>query len=702
MIDEKTIRAFNLKSIFTYLFMVLFAMTIMARVVYIQVYEGKELRQMGKNRSVENKPIDALRGNIYSSNNSLLAVTIPKYDVRLDLVSNKSNRFFYANVDSLAYRLSKLFRDRSKATYKRILKKGRARKDKYLLIKRNVSYQELMEMKSFPILRLGRNKGGLIAIKSNKRKLPYRDLAKRTIGIYNYERGVYEVGLEGAFNETLTGTHGRRLMQKIEGGVWMPIDPANEIKPQNGNDLITSIDIDIQDIAETALRNQLKKYSADHGCVVVMQVATGEVKAIANLGRDKDGQYSEDYNYAIGEAADPGSTFKPVSLLVALEDGVVNLKDSVDTEGGKTSYYGKIVTDDHKGGGIISVRDIIEHSSNVGISKVIWANYQNQPEKFIDGIYKIGLQNKLDIPLKGEASPYIKNPKDKSWSGISLPWISYGYELRLTPLQILTFYNAIANDGKMLKPLFVKEIKNTSEVIETYEPIVINEQIASESTLEKLKSTLEGVVLRGTAKNIRNSNYSIAGKTGTAQMANGNKGYSKTNYRASFCGYFPADDPQYSIIVAITKPRGDIYGSSVAAPVFKYISDRIYSNHVDIASSAEFTPKNPYPALFYKAGASNDYQEIYKNMKLNPQVDAGSEFVICLPAGDSAHYAPRSIPENRIPKVIGMTAKDAVYLLEEKGLQVRIVGSGFVKEQSLNAGTLIKKGMTITLKLSAS
>jgi len=702
MIDEKTIRAFNLKSIFTYLFMVLFAMTIMARVVYIQVYEGEELRQMGKNRTIENKPINALRGNIYSSNGSLLAVTIPKYEIRLDLVSNKSKRFFNANVDSLAYRLSKLFRDRSKATYKRILKKARARKNYYLLIKRNVSYQELTELKTFPILRLGRNKGGLIAIKSNRRELPYQDLAKRTIGIYNYERGKYEVGLEGAFNEALTGTHGRRLMQKIEGGVWMPIDPANEIKPKNGNDLITTIDIDIQDIAETALRNQLKKYSADHGCVVVMQVATGEVKAIANLGRDKNGQYSEVYNYAIGEAADPGSTFKPISLLVALDDGVVNLNDSVDTENGKTSYYGKIVRDDHKGEGVISVRDIIEHSSNVGISKVIWANYQNQPEKFIDGIYKIGLQNKLDIPLKGEASPYIKNPKDKSWSGISLPWISYGYELRLTPLQILTFYNAIANDGKMLKPLFVKEIKNTSEVIETYEPIVINEQIASEATLEKLKSTLEGVVLRGTAKNIRNSNYSIAGKTGTAQMANRNKGYSNTDYRASFCGYFPADNPQYSIIVAITKPRGDIYGSSVAAPVFKYISDRIYSNHVEIASSVEISPKNPYPALFYKAGASKDYQEIYKIMKLNPQVDAGSEFVICLPAGDSAHYAPRSIPENRIPKVIGMTAKDAVYLLEEKGLQVSIVGSGFVKKQSLNAGTLIKKGMTITLKLSAS
>ncbi|NOR87883.1 MAG: PASTA domain-containing protein, partial [Bacteroidales bacterium] len=607
-------------------------------------------------------------------------------------------------VDSLAYRLSKLFRDKSKAQYKKILIKARVRKNYYTLIKRNVSYKQLIELKTFPILRLGRNKGGLIIIKSNKRELPYNGLAKRTIGIYNYEKGNYIVGLEGAFNETLKGTHGTRLMQKIEGGIWMPIDPTNEIKPQNGNDVITTIDIDIQDIAENALLKQLHHHQAEHGCVVVMEVATGEIKAIANLGIDENGHYSEDYNYAIGEASEPGSTFKLASILVALEDNAVQLSDSIDTENGSVTFYNRTIRDAHKiGNGTISVRDVIEQSSNVGIAKIIWEHYENQPQKFIDGLYKIGLQNKLDIPIKGEGSPYIKNTKDKSWSGISLPWIAYGYELHITPLQTLTFYNAIANDGKMVKPLFVKEIRNTNHSIETYEPIVLNEKIASDETLEKLRSMLEGVVLRGTAKSIKNRHYSIAGKTGTAQIAQRNKGYNKTNYKASFCGYFPANDPKFSCIVVINNPTsGYYYGSSVAAPVFKNISDRIYSNHVDIPASIQELSINPFPAIYYKAGATEDYQEIYKEMGLAPNIDVGSEYVICLPQDDSLHYATRRLPENRIPKLIGMTAKDAVYILEDLGLKVQLKGRGYVKEQSLPVGTVAKKGKTITLKLSAS
>lgn len=684
--------------------MVAFALSIMGRVLYIQVYEGEELRKMGVTRSIEEKQISALRGNIYSSNNSLLAVTIPKYEIRLDMVSNKSDGFFNANVDSLAFNLSKLFKDRSYSQYKRLLKKARSKKNYYLLVKRNVSYKDLLELKTFPILRLGRNKGGLIAIKSNKRELPYKGLAKRTIGIYNYKKGKYLVGLEGAFDETLEGTHGTRLMQKIDGGAWMPIDPANEIKPQNGNDLITTVDIDIQDVAENALMTQMLKGKADYGCVIVMEVATGEIKAIANIGADKNGQYTENYNHAIGAATEPGSTFKLASMLVALEDNIVKLSDSVDTQNGSITYYGKTIRDDHKiGNGIISVRDIIEQSSNVGIARVIYENYSSQPQKFIDGLYKIGLHQKLDIPIKGEAKPYIKNTSDKSWSGISLAWIAYGYELLITPLQTLTFYNAIANDGKMMKPLFVKEIRSTRESIETYDPIVINERIASKETIEKLQSMLEGVVLRGTAQNIKNPHYSIAGKTGTAQIAQGVKGYNKSNYRASFCGYFPADNPKYSCMVLISNPsKGSIYGNVAAGTVFKSISDRIYSSHVDISTTAHHITNNTSPTIFYKAGASSDYQNIINTMGINTGIDIGSEYVICLPKGDSAHYATRKITENKVPKLIGMTAKDAVYLLEELGMKVRIVGRGFVKEQSLPAGTLAKTGKSITLKLSAS
>lgn len=693
-----------MKSVFTYLFLVVFALAIIARVLYIQIQEGAELREMGQKRAVEERKIDALRGNIYSINNSLLAVTIPKYEIRMDVVSNKSDRFFNTNVDSLAFQLSKLFKDRSKSQYKKLLTRARQKKNYYLLLKRNVSYKQLLELQTFPILRLGRNKGGLIIIKSNKRELPYNQLAKRTIGIYNYEVGDYVVGLEGAFNETLSGTHGTRLMQKIEGGTWMPIDPANEIKPQNGNDLITTIDIDIQDVAENSLKRQLEHHKADHGCAIVMEVETGEVRAIANLGRNKDGSYSEKFNYAIGEASEPGSTFKLASILVALEDGVIALEDSVDTEKGSKRFYNATIRDAHMiDDGVITVRRVIEASSNVGIAKLIWENYSNDPQKFIDGLYEIGLQNRLDIPIKGEASPYIKNTKDKSWSGISLPWIAYGYELKITPLQLLTFYNAIANDGVMVKPMFVKEVRSNYSTIEEYEPIVLNEKIASDKTLEKLKSMLEGVVESGTARNIKNKHYKIAGKTGTAQIAQRDKGYNKTNYKASFAGYFPADNPKYSCIVVINNPTsGYYYGNAVAAPVFKSISDRIFSSHIEFAESQQELLNPANPALYYRAGNSNDFDFLFKNMHAQAKIDVGSEYVIGLPKGDSVHYAPRRIQENVVPKLIGMTAKDAVFLLEDMGLSVKIQGSGYVKEQSLAAGTRVNKGHSITLKLSNS
>lgn len=704
MTTEKAIKSIHLKSIITYLFMVLFALAIMAKILFIQFKEGDELRKMGVNRSIEEREISALRGNIYSTNQSLLAVTIPKYEIRVDLISNKSDRFFNANIDSLAYGFSRIFRDRTKAQYKKLFTRARAQKNYYLRVKRNVSYKQLLEIKKLPILRLGRNKGGLIIIKSNKRELPYRELAKRTIGIYNYEAGKYVVGLEGAFNETLEGTHGKRLMQKIAGGTWMPIDPANEIKPKNGNDLYTTIDIDIQDVTEDALRKQLIKHKAEHGCAIVMEVETGEIRAIANLGKDKNGHYSEDYNYAIGEAEEPGSTFKLASILVALEDGVINLTDSVETGNGSTTFYGKTIRDAHKiGDGTISVREVIEQSSNVGIAKIIWEHYSEEPQKFIDGLYKTGIHQKLGLPIKGEASPYIKNTEDKSWSGISLPWIAYGYELNITPLQTLAFYNAIANDGKMVKPLFIKEIRNTNELIETYEPIVLNEKIASEATIEKLQSMLEGVVLRGTAKNIKSKHYSIAGKTGTAQLAQKNKGYNRKNYKASFAGYFPTENPKYSCIIVINNPsNGQYYGSSVAAPVFKNIADRIYSSHVEIAISEEDKPLNINPANYYKAGATEDIQMLLKEMNAAARIDEGSEIVIGLPAADSVYYATRKISETKIPKLIGMTARDAVYLCEDLGLKVKIVGSGYVKTQSIIAGTPATKGRTITLNLSNS
>ncbi|MDA3905106.1 MAG: penicillin-binding protein [Bacteroidales bacterium] len=689
-------------SYWMYLLILLFGLGIIAKILHIQIKEGDKLRQKGLNHSTKVSKIDALRGNIYTHNNKLLAVTTPKYEIRFDPISNKTNDFFNANVDNLAKSLSALLRDKSAANYKSGIVQARKNGNYYYLLAKNLNYEQYQKLKTFPILNLGRNKGGFIPIQSNKRDLPYNLLAKRTVGIYNYEKGKYKVGIEGAFDKYLRGTEGTRLMQKISGGIWIPIDPANEIEPKNGNDVITTIDIDIQDIAETALQRNLRKYKAMHGSVIVMKVETGAVLAIANLGIDANNNYQEDYNYAIGESSEPGSTFKIASILVALEDGLIKVNDTIDTGNGIVNYYNHTIQDDHKiKDGILSVQEVIEESSNVGMAKIINENYQYNPQKFIDGLYKIGLNKPNGLSLSGEGKPYIKNTSDKTWSGITLPWMAYGYELQITPLQTLAFYNAIANGGKMMKPQFVKEIRSMDKSLKTFDPVVLNERIASPETILKLQSMLEGVVLRGTAKNISNNSYSIAGKTGTAQIAQKNQGYNKSNYIASFVGYFPASNPKFSCIVVINDPsEKSYYGSAVAAPVFKEISDKIFANNADLVEDIN-TTKNaitPRPRTGYKA----DYNTIFTAMGVATTKNIGAEWVVCLSAQDTINFGRRIIRSKTIPYLIGMTAKDALFILEELGLEGAIDGKGFVVKQSVKAGTKIYKNMLVSLTLSVS
>ncbi len=685
-----------------YFIILIFGLGIIGQVLYIQIKEGDELRKMGLEHSTQEVKIDALRGNIYTRNNKLLAVTTPKYEIRFDPISNKTDAFFYANIDSLARSLSALLKDKSAASYKNAIIKARKNNNYYYSLAKNLSYEKYQKLKTFPILRLGRNKGGLIPIQSNKRDLPYHLLAKRTIGIFNYEKGLYEVGIEGAFNEYLKGTEGTRLMQRISGGVWMPIDPANEIEPKNGNDVVTTIDIEIQDIAETALKRNLLKHKAKHGSVIVMDVETGAVLAIANLGKNKNGNYTEDYNYAIGESSEPGSTFKLASILVALEDGVVQVDDTINIGNGSVTYYNQTIKDAHQiNDGIISVKEVIEKSSNVGMAKIITENYKNTPQKFIDGLYKIGLNKLHGLPISGEGTPYIKNTSDKTWSGISLPWMSHGYELQITPLQTLAFYNAIANNGKMMKPLFVKEIRSMNQAVETYYPEVLNERIASPKTITILQDMLKGVVLRGTAQNIKNDFYSIAGKTGTAQIAQKNQGYNKSNYIASFAGYFPASKPKFSCIVVINDPsKSGYYGSAVAAPVFKEIADKIFASNIDLVDDISITknPKSPRPHTGYKM----DYNTIFNEMGVPSTKNPNSEWVVCLSAQDTVHFGRRIIRKEVFPYLIGMTAKDAIFILEELGINCQIEGKGFVVNQSITAGTRINKNAIVSLTLSAS
>ncbi|MCK4639399.1 MAG: penicillin-binding protein 2, partial [Bacteroidales bacterium] len=422
------------------------------------------------------------------------------------------------------------------------------------------------------------------------RKMPFKELAKRTIGYENKKENLF-VGLEGAYSEYLEGKKGKQLRQRICNGDWKPIQDENEIEPQNGKDIITTIDINIQDVAENALLEHLKEHKAFQGCAILMEVETGYIKAIANLQYDSsDNKYKESYNYAFAENVEPGSTFKLASMIAVIEDRKVNLSDTIDTGDGWIVYYNRTMRDAYKiRDGKITCREAFEKSSNVGVSMIIWDAYKKNPEKFVEHLYDMSLNKPLGIEFQGEGHPFIKHPKDKKiWYGTTLPWMSVGYEISLTPLQILTFYNAVANGGKMVKPMFVKEIRQTGKTIKTFKPVVINKSICSKRTIDTVQSLLEGVVERGTAKSLNNSIYKIAGKTGTAQIANKNKGYNKGFYNASFVGYFPADDPKYSCIVVVNKPSGGkYYGSSVAAPVFKEIADKVYATQLDIHQQNE-------------------------------------------------------------------------------------------------------------------
>ena len=688
-----------------YFLFCLFGVVILSKVFLIQFVEGKKWREKAESLTTAVRNIEAVRGNIYAADGSLLATSVPYYETRIDLKADAiTDKIFNESIDSLAYCLSRLFNDKSAKAYKKDLQEGRKRGDRYHLIKRGVKYDELKQMRAFPLLRKGRYKGGFIYVQQNKRQKPFRSLAARTIG-YDV-KGVKSVGLEGAYNADLQGVEGKRLMQKIAGGVWMPINDDNEIEPEDGCEIYTTIDINIQDVAEHALYTQLEKHDADHGCVVLMEVSTGDVKAISNLQRDSKGNYFEYYNYAIGESTEPGSTFKLASLMVAFEDGFVDLKDSVNAEQGEVRFYDATMRDTKKGGyGKITVQRAFEVSSNIGVAKVVTNHYSKNPQKFIDRLYKMNLHQPLGLQIAGEGKPQIKDTKDKSWSGISLPWISHGYEVSMTPLQILTFYNAVANNGKMVRPKFVSEVRNKRKIVKKVETKVINEAICSQETIEKAKKMLEGVVENGTATNLKNKDYKIAGKTGTAQIANAKYGYkydSHISYQASFVGYFPADNPKYSCIVVVNAPSNNVYyGNLVAGPIFKEVADKVYSTSIEIHESLE--EKNlaiqSYP--YSKSGNKSELKEVFDELKLHTIDKANDVDWVTTRAKDKfVQLEPRTIVENLMPNVAGMSVDDAVFLLENAGLRVRFTGKGSVKSQSIPSGIRIEKGTNVMLELS--
>ncbi len=686
-----------------YGFFLLFGIAILVQVFRIQVVQGQYWIAMAESQTLAYKNIDALRGNIFADDGSLLATSLPTYEIRMDLKAEAlTDDVFKKGIDSLAIELSNLFKDKSAREYKLELERARKAGERYHLIKRRVTYLELKKLREFPIFRKGRYKGGFLYVQKNERARPFKILAARTIG---YDReGQKPVGLEGAYDKVLRGTSGKRLMQKIAGGVWMPVNDENEVEPEDGADLYTSIDINIQDVAEHALMKQLIKHNSDHGCVVLMEVETGLVKAIANLSRNPDGTYSENYNYAIGESTEPGSTFKLISLVAAMEDGYLDLDDSVDTQGGQVQFYDRVMKDSHEGGyGKISVQRVFEVSSNVGTSKLIQKFYGKNPQQFIDRIYKFNIHKPLDLEISGEAAPRIKKPKDKDWYGTTLPWMSIGYESRLTPLQILTFYNAIANNGKMIKPIFVKEIRKHGRLIKKMPVQVISESICSKETVKKAQKMLEGVVENGTASNLKNATYKIAGKTGTAQIANDKYGYkyeSKVSYQASFCGYFPADNPKYSCIVVVNAPSNNVYyGNLVAGPIFKEIADKVYATNLKIHPPLSIE-KNLAVTPISKNGSKEDLLVVLNKLNVKAHGRVNENWVKTNAKENEIEIQNLTITSGVIPNVIGMSLKDAVYILENKGLLVKVVGKGVIKNQSIPPGQSVQKGNIIILELA--
>jgi cell division protein FtsI (penicillin-binding protein 3) len=653
--------------------MFIFGIAVVFKLLSIQFIQGEKYKALATERVVKDVVIPANRGNVYSVNGNLLATSIPKYDIRFDAIT-PSSKTFEKYIKPLSDALSK-YTGKSSNTIEKQLRRARANRNRYYLLARDIGYSDYIQFRNFPLLSLGAFKGGLIVEQTTKREHPMGGIAQRTIG---YERiddqgNITRPGIDGAFGvRYLRGVDGHRKKQQIGKGQWKPLSDANEIEPKDGYDVYTTIDVNIQDIAHHSLLEQLEKYKADHGCVVVMETKTGEIRAISNLGRNKNGHYYERLNYAVGESHESGSTFKLMALAAAFEDKVVDTSDVVDTEKGILSFYGKKVRDSKHGGyGKITVSRAFEVSSNTGIVRAIDNGYKKQPEKFLDRLYAMNLNQDLDLPIIGEPAPIIPDPRIKNgrWSGIALQWMAYGYGVSFTPLQTLTFYNAIANDGVMVKPRFLREVKEFDKVVEPFERKVINKQVCSKETIAKLQTLLKDVVEKehGTGHRLYSKNFSMAGKTGTCQKDYRDK--EKLNYISSFAGYFPADNPKYSCIVVIHEPEKGIgyYGADVSGPVFKRVAQKIYTDTplIDEVESLEVNVAEINKAynVFYETA------QTYKTI---------------------------------MPNLIGMPAMDAMVLLENMQVDVRVKleGSGVVKSQSINKNIKLKSNQTIVLKAS--
>jgi len=693
-----------------YIIFLLAGLSIIGKVVYVQFVEGEIWRSEAEQMSQRKRTIPANRGDILAEDLQPLASSLPKFTVAIDPNSTgMSDSVFNADVSGLAGGLSRLFTDHSADYYLRSIRTAKSQGSRYLILKKEVSYEEMKEVRKLPLFKYGQFKGGLIFTQENVRTKPFRLLANRTIGYTREGDEAKMVGIEGAFNDYLAGQDGFRYEHRLGGGSWIPLSTDNETDPIDGRDVVTTLNINYQDVAEEALHQLLVEHQAHHGCVILMEVATGEIKAMANLGRYSDGEYYEDLNYAISERTEPGSTFKLASMMALLEDGFVKLDDTINTFNGKYKMYDQTIEDAHDGGfGNLTVAEVFEKSSNIGMARLVDRYYKSQPRHFVDRLYALGLKNRADIQIEGEPDPLIKYPDDPSWSLVTLMYMAHGYELEMTPLQVLAFYNTIANNGRYVKPRLVKELRQNSLVIKEFGREVLRNTICSDETLEQVKGLLEGVVERGTAVNLQSDQYRLAGKTGTAVVAHNDKGYvasdGKKEYRASFVGYFPADNPKYSGIVVITRPNmGVYYGNKVAGKVFRDIADRVYSTDLVLHQKLEAVKKNEISEIpFVMPGYWLSVKTLLKDLNL-PFSENGQlgSVVTTLETADEIVVEDLVVKYLVVPDVTGMGLKDALPMLENAGMKVNVEGYGRIRNQSIDPGSEVLQGSIIELNLEA-
>ena len=692
-----------------FLVMILLGTVVLGRAIYIQRIQGDYWKSMSNKQHLKYMDINAERGSIYSEDGNMLSTSIPVFDIYIDFdadgIREKGGKRFYKNLDSLSISLASLFKDANAASYKKLLLTQYKKRARYFPLKKKISFEQFQALRDFPLVRQGRNKSGFIVDVRDNRINPYVLLANRTIGLSRGDTSK-NVGLERSYDSVLKGQTGQRLMRYM-AGAYVPVDGA-EIAPENGKDIITTIDTYIQDVAENALLKMMSQNASIHGSCIVMEVKTGKIKAIANLGRRPDGSYWEDYNYGLGMRTEPGSVFKIATLISLLEDKYVDTSSIVDCEGGQKSFYGLRITDSHLGTGKITVKEAFAISSNVAFAKLADEYYHNQPGKFYQHLHDLRLDTTSGIDIVGAAKPFIKKPTSKYWGKTTIPFMAHGYEELETPLNLLMVYNAVANNGTMMKPYLVNSINEMGEQIQSFKPEVLVNKICSDEILGKLKGCLLAVVTspNGTGHMLENNLYQFAGKTGTAVTAMDNRGYNKGAkiYQSAFMGFFPANNPEYSISVVIqnSSESKHVYGASVSGPVFREVADRLFATRVANKSlnQFQFAPDNGIYSFY---GMKKDLNKIFDvfNYKETDSATTGSWRTTFLQDGNAKLIADNiSTKATKVPDLTGMGLKDAVYLLENMGLKVFASGRGKVVYQSLAQNSGFNKGQQIKIQLN--